>query len=72
MNKSINIKVGFETFKSSILELSFSEKRELLELLKDDLSKVEVEEPMTNYILSESSLEKEWNKKEENEAWDHL
>jgi len=72
MDKSINIKVSFETFKTSILELSFSEKRELLELLKDDLSNVEVEEPMTNYILSESSLEKEWNKKVENEAWDHL
>jgi hypothetical protein len=72
MNKSINIKVGFDSLKVSILELSTSEKNELLELLKDDLSKVELEEPMANYILSESALKKEWDNKEEDEAWNHL
>lgn len=58
MDKSINIKVGFDSLKMSIIELSFSEKNQLMALLKEDLSKVELEGPRANHLLSENALKK--------------
>jgi len=70
MEKSINLKIGFGTLKKSILELSFSEKRELLELIENDLLDSKLKEPGEEYLLSE--IKKDWETKEENEAWKHL
>jgi hypothetical protein len=74
MGKNINLRIGFESLKKSILDLSISEKKELLELIEHDLSaqELELKEPSEEYLLSESALKKDWEKKEEDEAWKDL
>lgn len=72
MEKEITLKINFDSLKKSVLGLNSGEKKELLELLKEDLFGSELKEPMEGYMLSESALKKDWDKKEEDEAWKHL
>ena len=72
MEKEIILKINFDALKKSIMALNSGEKKELLELLEGDFLGSELKEPMGEYILSESALKKDWDKKEEGEAWKHL
>lgn len=72
MEKEIILKINFDTLKKSIMALNSTEKKELLELLAGDLFGSELREPMEEHILSESALKKDWDKKEEDDAWKHL
>ncbi|MCH7396652.1 hypothetical protein MM236_01580 [Belliella sp. DSM 107340] len=72
MEKDVILRVNFDSLKKSIIALSSSEKKELLMLLEENLFESELNEPMGEYLLSESSLKKDWDKKEEDEAWKDL
>jgi hypothetical protein len=72
MGKEIILKINFDALKKSIMALNSCEKKELFELLEGELFGSELKEPMEEYILSESALKKDWDKKEEDEAWKHL
>jgi hypothetical protein len=72
MGKEIILKINFDALKKSKLALNSGEKKELLELLEGDLFGSEFREPMEEYIVSESALKKDWDEKEEDEAWKHL
>jgi hypothetical protein len=72
MGKEIILKINFDALKKSKLALNSGEKKELFELLAGDLFGSELREPMEEYIVSESALKKDWDEKEEDEAWKHL
>lgn len=70
--KTLALTISMDELFESLKKLSRKDKKAIHSFLESELSKDELSEPDIIYLISEKSLEKDWQKEEENQAWKDL